>query len=114
MNSPVMAPVKTRPPAVVSVPPKFGMSKGISHFRSEEQLIDAADAARHRDILLTVQLVGDRLADDAGAGLELPQLAAVLGVIGDELAGHGAREDQTAGGGQRSAEVRDVEGDLPL
>src|SRR5213593_5265901 len=32
MNSPVSRPVKTRPPAVTSVPEKFGLLKGTAHF----------------------------------------------------------------------------------
>src|SRR3954470_17537653 len=39
----------------------------------------SADAGEHGDVLMTVgAAVGDRLADDAGAALELPQLLAGL------------------------------------
>ena len=40
----------------------------------------AAEAGQNRDILLAVELVGDRRGVDARAGLELPQLLAGLGI----------------------------------
>src|SRR5579872_3853295 len=56
--------------------------------------VHAAEARQNRDVLLTLVGVGDRLRVDAGAGLELPQRLAVLGVDGDELAGLLAGEQQ--------------------
>src|SRR5207247_2469220 len=47
---------------------------------AREQGVDAADADRHRDVLHAVLLPGHRLAFDARAGLELPQLVAGIGV----------------------------------
>src|SRR6185312_4654345 len=52
-----------------------------------EDRVDAAIAAGDGDILDAVLLPGHRLSLDARAGLEAPQLLAVVGVKGIELAG---------------------------
>src|SRR4051794_10039098 len=53
----------------------------------------AADARQDRDILLSVgPAIGDRLADEPGAGSELPQHVPVLGIHNFEKAVHGAVE----------------------
>src|SRR3569833_1659609 len=52
-----------------------------------EQRVDAAIAAGDRDILHAVLLPRHRLALDAGAGLELPQLLAAVCIESFELAG---------------------------
>src|SRR4051794_41062868 len=58
----------------------------------------AAHAAEHRDVLLAVRAaVGDRLADDSGAGLELPEELARARVDGAEPALHRSIEDHVAG-----------------
>src|SRR4051794_8584023 len=76
--------------------------------------IDAAGAARHRDVLLAVALPGHRLADDAGRRLELPQHLAAVGVDREELAGQRPGEDEAAGGGERAVPVRALEAELPF
>src|SRR6266545_1927018 len=60
--------------------------------------IETADARQHRDVLLAVVAVGDGLRVDAGAGLELPDLLAVLDVERDEFAGLLAGEQEAAAG----------------
>src|SRR3984957_15242134 len=52
--------------------------------------------------------IGDRLADDAGAGLELPFQLACLGVDGFEPAIHGSVENESAGCGHRAAPQRQI------
>src|SRR5215213_10249360 len=54
--------------------------------------VDTAIAAGDSDILDTVLLPGHRLSLDARAGLEAPQLLAVVGVKGVKLAGQLAGE----------------------
>src|ERR1700754_5216364 len=56
----------------------------------------AAEARQDGDILLAVELVGDGRGVDAGAGLELPQLLAGLGVIGEEATAQVAGEENAA------------------
>src|SRR3984957_5549846 len=63
-----------------------------------EQRIDAADATRDGDILDAVLHPRDRLAFDAGAGLELPQLGPVVRIERLEFAGQPAGEHDAAGG----------------
>src|SRR5262249_11518635 len=60
--------------------------------------IETADARQHRDVLLAVVGIGDGLRVDAGAGLELPDLLAVLDVERDEFAGLLTGEQQPAAG----------------
>src|SRR3954454_11661389 len=79
-----------------------------------EQRVDAAIAAGDRDILHAVLLPRHRLALDAGAGLELPQLLAGVGIEGFELAGELAGEDDAACRRQHARETRNVARLLPL
>src|SRR5512144_1602155 len=65
----------------------------------------AAPAGDHGHVLLAVLLPGDGRADDAGAGVELPQLLAGLGVEGLQVALGGPGEDQAAVGGEDAAPV---------
>src|SRR5262245_8325774 len=67
-----------------------------------EDRVDAAIAAGDGDILDTVLLPGHRLALDARAGLEAPQLLAIVGVKGVKLAGQLAGEYDPAGGRQHA------------
>src|SRR5215204_4983739 len=74
----------------------------------------AADAGQDGDVLLAVRpAIGRRLADDPGAGLELPQRLAGAGVDRLEPALHGSVEDDVAGGGERAAPDREVLGQRP-
>ena len=57
--------------------------------------------------------IGDRLADDPGAGLELPQQLAGARVDRLEPAVHRAVEDDVAGGRERAAPDREILLDLP-
>src|SRR5690242_3375635 len=88
------------------------------HFRQPlvtgEQRVDPAIAACHGNILHAVLLPRHRLPLDAGAGLELPQLLATVGVKGFELAGQLPGEDDAAGGGEHAREARDVTGRFPF
>src|SRR5207244_3849394 len=59
-------------------------------------------AGRDGYILLPIELVGDRWGIGAGAGLELPQAVARLGIVGIEVAVAFAGEDQAASGRQRA------------
>jgi hypothetical protein len=68
----------------------------------------AAVAGLDADVLLAVHLPGDRHRDHAGAGLELPQLLAVLGVESLDVAVRGAGEQQAAGGGQGAGPQREL------
>src|SRR5262245_16357994 len=61
----------------------------------------SADPRKDRHVLPAVVGVGDRLRVDAGPGLELPQLFAVLEVERKKLAGLLAGEQQPAAGGER-------------
>src|ERR1700692_3918119 len=63
-------------------------------------------AGRHHDVLLAADDIGRRRRVDAGAGLELPQYVAALGVIGLEPAVAFAGEDQAAGRGENAADHR--------
>src|SRR6185312_11288697 len=78
---------------------------GLQALVAGEQRVDAADAARHGDILPAVLLPGDRLPLDAGAGLELPELLAGIGVEGLELAGELAAEHHAARRRQHAREA---------
>src|SRR6266404_6976413 len=62
-----------------------------------------AEARWHRDVLLAVDGVADRAADDAGAGLVRPQFLAAFLVVGFELTLGRSGEYQAAAGGQYSA-----------
>ena len=74
----------------------------------------AADAGQDGDVFVPVRpAIGDRLADDAGAGLELPFQFAAARIDRLEPAVHGSVEDQVAGGGQGAAPERQVFLDLP-
>src|SRR4051812_8435892 len=57
----------------------------------------AADARQDRDVLLSVgAAIGDRLANESGAGAELPEDMPVLGIHGLEQPIHGAVERDVA------------------
>src|ERR671913_1629153 len=74
----------------------------------------AADAGEDGHILAPVRpAIGGRLADDAGAGLELPQQLAGAGMERFEPALHGSVEDHVAGGYDRGAPHRKVLGTRP-
>src|SRR5690606_33764285 len=60
----------------------------------------------HADVLFAVLFPGDGRRDDPGADLELPQLLAVLGVEGLEVAVAGTGEHQVALGGQYTGPQR--------
>src|SRR5215475_10621150 len=60
--------------------------------------IETADARQHRDVLLAVMGIGDGLRVDAGAGLELPELLAVLDIERDEFTGLLAGEQEPTAG----------------
>src|SRR6266568_6211379 len=47
--------------------------------------VDAADAAGDRDVLFSVTFPGDRLTDDSGRRLKLPENLAGIDIDGDEL-----------------------------
>src|SRR6201994_771325 len=69
----------------------------------------AADPRQDGDVFVAVRTtIGDGLADDPGAGPELPFEFAGLGVHGFEPAIHGSVENQSAGGGHRAAPKRQV------
>src|ERR1019366_4578994 len=68
----------------------------------------AADARKHRDILLAVMLIGVDVADDARRGLVLPQLFAGLGVDGLEVAFERAVEHDVAGGRESARPSREL------
>src|ERR1700733_571866 len=68
-----------------------------------------AYARQDGDIFAPVRTtIGHRLADDPGAGLELPFQLACLGVDGFEPAIHGSVENEPAGSGHRAAPQRQV------
>src|SRR5690606_10126411 len=54
----------------------------------------AAETCEDRDVLLALDLVGDRVADDAGAQLLLPEHLARVAVDSAEVAALGAVEHQ--------------------
>src|SRR5712691_3729663 len=66
------------------------------------------------DVLLAVELPGNRLSNDAGGGLEFPQNLAAIGIDRHEFAGETAGEHQAAGGHERAREVRAFERHRPL
>src|SRR6266540_4646013 len=76
--------------------------------------VGAGRTAGDGEVLLAVVLPGDRLADDAGRGLEFPQGLAGVGIECDELAGEPAGEDEAARGHQGAGEVRGLVGDRQL
>src|SRR4051812_41596895 len=88
------------------------------HFRKPlvagEQRVDAAVAGSDGNVLHAVLLPGHRLSLDAGAGLELPELLAGLGIESLELAGQRAREHDAAPSRQHAREARNVAWCLPL
>ena len=63
-------------------------------------------AGGDHDVLLAARRVGRRRRVDAGAGVEFPQDAAALGVIGLEPAVGFAGEKKPAGSGERTADWR--------
>src|SRR5215831_7019371 len=65
-------------------------------------------------VLLAVELLGNRLSNDAGGGLELPQNLAAIGIDRHEFAGETAGKHQAAGGHQRAREIRAFERHRPL
>src|SRR5215471_15475156 len=71
-------------------------------------------AAGDGDVLLAVELPGDRLSDDAGGGLEFPQNLAAIGIDRHEFAGETAGEHQAAGGDERAREIGAFERHRPL
>ena len=66
----------------------------------------AAPAGHDGDVLGAAALEGDRRRDDAAAGVALPELLAVVGAVGGQLAEGRALEDEVARGGQRAARPR--------
>src|SRR6187551_1925978 len=79
------------------------------HVRRRDGAHPASNPGIDRDVLLAVGAdVGDRIADDAGAGLELPQFGAAPRVHRLEPAVHRAEEDHVAAGGEDAA----VDGEL--
>src|SRR4051812_48342114 len=79
-----------------------------------EDRVDAAIAAGDGDVLDAVLLPGHRLSFDARAGLEAPQLLAVVGIKGVKLAGQLAGEHDTAGRRQYAREARYITSHFPL
>src|SRR5215211_7673665 len=74
----------------------------------------AADARQDRHVLAAVgAAVGGRLADDPGAGLELPQQLTGLGVKSFEPAVHGSVEHDVAGSRDGPAPQREILLHLP-
>src|SRR3984893_3832134 len=69
---------------------------------------------RDGDVLLAVELPGDRLSNDAGGGLEFPQNLAAVGIDRHEFAGETAGEDQAASGHERARGIRAAERHRPL
>src|SRR4051812_30876776 len=63
----------------------------------------AAEARRHRNVLLAAQGKADRAADNAGAGLVRPHFLAGFLVISFELALRRAGKDEVAARGQHTA-----------
>src|SRR6266851_6201901 len=64
-------------------------------------------------VLLPVKLVSDGWGIGAGAGLELPQAVARLGIVGIEITVTFASEDQAASGRQRAADAHLIGTRLP-
>src|SRR5215510_16339872 len=79
-----------------------------------EDRVNAAIAAGDGDVLDAVLLPGHRLSLDARAGLEAPQLLAVIGIKGVKLAGQLAGEHDPAGCRQHAGEARYVARHFPL
>src|SRR4051794_34816850 len=74
----------------------------------------AADPGQDRDIFLAVRAAEDRrLADDPGAGLELPQFVAAFRIDSFEPAVHRAVEDQVGRGRRGAAPHRKILLDTP-
>src|SRR5258708_12285610 len=63
----------------------------------------SAEARRHRDVLLAVDEVADRAADDAGAGLIGPEFLAAILIEGFEFTFGRTGEYQAAAGSQHTA-----------
>ena len=82
--------------------------------QADEGNIGTADAAQHGHILPVAIGPSHGLANDAGPGLELPELLAGIGVERHELAGLGAGKDQVAAGHDRAAPVGDIKTDFPF
>jgi len=78
------------------------------------QCVDPSNAARDRYILRTVVFPGDRLADDSGRRLELPQNFSGTGVDRDELASQRTGENEPPRGRQGPRPIRALESDLPF
>src|SRR6266571_1765546 len=76
--------------------------------------VDAADAAGDRDVLFSVTFPGNRLTDDSGRRLKLPENLADIDIDGDELTGERAGEDESAGGHQSAGPVRALEAGFPF
>src|ERR1700719_788618 len=76
--------------------------------------IRAGGAVGDGDVLLAVELPGDRLSDDAGGSLEFPQNLAAVGIDRHEFAGEAAGEHQAAGGHERAREIGTLERHRPL
>src|SRR5690606_26130536 len=68
----------------------------------------AAIAGHHRDILLTIDAVGDRPGHDAAMSLERPEFLPLIGAISLELAAYRALEHEVARRRQRAAVPRPV------
>jgi len=75
---------------------------------------EAAAAARNGDVLLAVQLPGDRLAGNAGRRLELPKGFPGLRINRNELTGLFTGENHRAGGDQGSCPIGALPWQLPF
>src|SRR6266550_2755874 len=84
--------------------------------RGIETEYERAETARHRDVLLAVDGVADGPAAVAGAGAEVPQLLARVGVVRVHDPFEVPVEDEVAAGGQHTPDGRvlEVDGPLPL
>ena len=68
----------------------------------------AADTGIRADVLLAAVLVREHVADDSGGRLELPQLLAVLGADGLDVAFERAVEHDVARGRERAGPYREA------
>src|SRR3974390_2790428 len=76
--------------------------------------VDAAGAAGNSHVLLAVVLPGDRLSDNSGWRLELPDDLAGVAVHRDELARELASEDKAAVGDKGAGPVGALERRFPF
>src|SRR5262245_2575903 len=89
----------------------------VLHFRPErgvETQHEGAETARHRDVLLPVDRVADGTAAVAGAGAEVPERLAGVGVVRVHDAFDIPVDDEAAAGREHAADGRILEVDRPL